>query len=131
MNLNPLQIDRLAADGLAHFDAITRAVLPIRRGQVHQGWSELAEQRVWRKVCSEAPRAQDDWTALAVVSSSFLIHQAGADPLFDGERVRTCLCDDASHFTLALLSDLLDHLDQSVCDRHSWEALFPPVRSWC
>merc|ERR1719251_553403 len=36
MNLDPLQINRLAANGLAHLDAITCAMLSVCCGQVHE-----------------------------------------------------------------------------------------------
>merc|ERR1712039_533140 len=128
MHLNPFQIDRLATDGLAHLDTIACAMISVCGGQVHEVWPVLAKQRVLSKICAEASRAQDNRTILGMVGSCFFIHQASADITFHFQRVRFCLGDDASGPAFGALGDLLDHLDKSVSDRHSWEALLPPVR---
>merc|ERR1712241_1573799 len=46
MHLNPFQINRLAANGLAHLDTITCAMISVCCGQVHEVWPVLAKQRV-------------------------------------------------------------------------------------
>merc|ERR1740123_1404060 len=54
MHLNPLQINRLAANALSHLDAITCAMLSVCCGQVHEVWPVLGKQRVLSKICSKA-----------------------------------------------------------------------------
>merc|ERR1740117_2184680 len=46
VHLDPLKVNGYCADGLAHLDCITGAVLTVCSGQMQQVWTVLGEQRV-------------------------------------------------------------------------------------
>merc|ERR1719272_1779599 len=54
VHLDPLKVNGYCADGLAHLDCITGAVLSVGCGQVKQVWTVLGEQRILAKVSTKA-----------------------------------------------------------------------------
>jgi len=126
MHLHPLQIDGLGANGVAHLDAVSSAMLPIRGGQVHEVWPVLGQQRIHGEVGAKSARRKDHRSVLLELDAAPLVSAANAiarrvlqQPSHAG------LGDDARH--VARLGDLLHHLDQGVRDRHAREALLPSM----
>ena len=58
VHLHPLQVDALAANGLAHLDAVTSAMIAVRGRQVHQTGTVQREQRILCAVRTEPPEYQ-------------------------------------------------------------------------
>mmetsp|Transcript_13802 Transcript_13802/g.36924 ORF Transcript_13802/g.36924 Transcript_13802/m.36924 type:complete len:514 (-) Transcript_13802:112-1653(-) len=129
VHLDPLQVDGLAADGLAHLDAVARAVLAVGRRQVHQVRPVLRQQGVLREVSAEATGGQDHRAVLLLVLAALLVGQAhaAARGRVHQQGVGARLRDDAG--TVRLLRDLLEHLDQGIGDGHAREALRAAVRA--
>jgi len=128
VNLHPLQVDALGADILAHFDAITCAVLAVGGGQVHQVRAVLREEGVLGEVRAEAARGEDHRAVLLEVKAALLVDEAHADArAVHQQLVRAGLGGDAR--LVGALSDLLDHLDQGIGYGHAREALGATVRA--
>jgi len=128
VDLNPLQIDGLAANFLSHLDAITCAMLAVRGWKVHEVGPVLRQKGILREICTKPARAEDDRTFLGNVLATLLVHQAcdcsrRARQQLVGLGLGDNLC------LVATLCDLLDHLNQSICDGHAWETLLSTMRT--
>mmetsp|Transcript_23149 Transcript_23149/g.34609 ORF Transcript_23149/g.34609 Transcript_23149/m.34609 type:complete len:325 (+) Transcript_23149:794-1768(+) len=127
VDLHPLQVDGLSANGLAHLDAVTGAVLSVGGGEVHQVGSVLSQEGVLSEVGTEAAAGQDHGAELLLVLAAFLVDEADAGLAVHQEGVGTSLGDDAS--SVGLLGNLLEHLDECVGDGHARESLRTTVGS--
>mmetsp|Transcript_35213 Transcript_35213/g.75973 ORF Transcript_35213/g.75973 Transcript_35213/m.75973 type:complete len:284 (-) Transcript_35213:205-1056(-) len=121
VDLHPLQVDGLSANGLAHLDAVTGAVLSVGGGEVHQVGSVLSQEGVLSEVGTEAAAGQDHGAELLLVLAAFLVDEADAGLAVHQEGVGTSLGDDAS--SVGLLGNLLEHLDEGIGDGHAGESL--------
>mmetsp|Transcript_17003 Transcript_17003/g.25435 ORF Transcript_17003/g.25435 Transcript_17003/m.25435 type:complete len:269 (-) Transcript_17003:325-1131(-) len=128
MNLHPFQVDTLCTNGLAHLDAVTGAVLAISSGQMHEVRAIHRQERLLREVSAKAAAGQDNRPILLHVHAALFVDAAHHAIAVGQQLVHPCLGDDAC--PVRLLRYLFHHLDQSVSDCHSWEALFASVRPW-
>merc|ERR1740138_1155542 len=117
MNLHPLEVNALRSDGLSHLDAISCAMLAIRRWQVHQIRPVLCQKRILCEVSAEAARRKDYWAVLLEVNAAFLIHAANNSVrAVREELVHVRLGNDARRRRVSLRY-FLQHLYQSIGDR--------------
>merc|ERR1719188_2636858 len=92
---------------------------------MHQIGSVLGEERVIAEISTETSGGDDDRSHFLVVDASlFVVHTSHLSVLVD-QAGCLCLGDNLSPF--AALGDLLDHLNQSVGDGHTGEALLSTV----
>mmetsp|Transcript_44387 Transcript_44387/g.112424 ORF Transcript_44387/g.112424 Transcript_44387/m.112424 type:complete len:214 (-) Transcript_44387:438-1079(-) len=128
VHLNPLHVDGLPANRLAHLDAVTGAVLAVRSRQVHEVRAELCEQGVLGEIGTETTSRENHWAKLFLISAAPSVDQPDAAAgVVSQQGVGSRLGDDAR--AICSLSHLLEHLNQCVSDRHAWEALFAPMCS--
>merc|ERR1719272_855192 len=125
VHLHPLKVNGYCADGLAHLDCITGAVLTVCCGQVHQVWTVLGEQRVLAKVSTKATRAKDHWAELLRGVASLAVLTACNCLAVPDELEHLSFGDNAG--AVGLLCNFLAHLNQCIGDGHAWEALFATV----
>mmetsp|Transcript_72164 Transcript_72164/g.156669 ORF Transcript_72164/g.156669 Transcript_72164/m.156669 type:complete len:207 (-) Transcript_72164:441-1061(-) len=129
VDLDPLEINALSADGLTHLDSIASAVLAVGCGKVHQVRSVLGEQRLLGEVSTEATSGKNDWPVLLESHAALLVGQPHACSCRVGQQLgSTCLGNDLG--LVRALSNLLNHLDQGIGDCHAREALLTTVSSW-
>ena len=60
MHLDPLEIDGLCTDGLAHLDHITCAMFTVGCGQMRQVRTKYGEQRIVRKIGTKTSTGEYD-----------------------------------------------------------------------
>mmetsp|Transcript_16094 Transcript_16094/g.48353 ORF Transcript_16094/g.48353 Transcript_16094/m.48353 type:complete len:431 (-) Transcript_16094:9-1301(-) len=130
VHLDPLEVNAIRADRQGHLQAIARAVVTVRGGQVRKVRAVLVDQRVRREVGTEAARANDHGTILREGLAVRRDALAAADVavLVREELLHRGL----HHHARALrsrLADLLKLLHETVGDRHAREALLAAVRA--
>merc|ERR1719487_1569723 len=88
----------------------------------------LREQGVLAKICTEATRCENHWPKFLVLCAALRILAADYSAAVAKQLVHAGLGDDAC--TVCLLRNLLEHLDQCICDSHTREALLTTMCTW-